>query len=245
MFRKKAKPSQAETRGDDAIPEKLPRHIAIIMDGNGRWAKARGLPRMAGHAAGSENFRRIATFCKDIGIEYLTVYAFSTENWARPADEIEGIFNLLRKYLDELLQKMVRDRVRIRFLGDVSVLPADIRESIRRAEDVSKTFEGVLVSLCVNYGGRDEILRAARILQASGGEITPESFSAQLYTSGIPDPEICIRPSGEIRLSNFLLWQTAYTEFFFTKTLWPDFSQKELTAILNEYTRRNRRFGGV
>lgn len=226
-------------------PERLPRHIAIIMDGNGRWAQARGLPRMAGHAAGSENFRKIATFCKNIGLEYLTVYAFSTENWSRPAEEVEGIFGLLRRYLDESLEKMERDRVRMRFLGNVNDLPEDIVARIRRAESLSETFEGVLVSVCVNYGGRDEIARAARACQDVGVPINAESLSSRLDTAGIPDPELCIRPSGEMRLSNFLLWELAYTELFFTPTLWPDFSTDELVRILWEYQGRNRRFGGI
>lgn len=223
----------------------MPRHVAIIMDGNGRWAQAKGLPRMAGHAAGSETFRRVATFCKDIGLEYLTVYAFSTENWSRPAEEIEGIFGLLRKYLDESLEKMVRDRVRMRFLGDLAALPEDIVSRMQKAEALSRTFEGVLVSVCVNYGGRDDVVRAARTLQREGAEITAESLASRLDSAGIPDPEICIRPSGEMRLSNFLLWQLAYTELFFTQTLWPDFSPKELTRILWEYSQRKRRFGGI
>ena len=236
-FRKKRDP--------ESLPPALPRHIAVIMDGNGRWAKARGLPRMAGHAAGSENFRKIATFCKDIGLEYLTVYAFSTENWSRPAEEVEGIFGLLRKYLDESLEKMERDRVRMRFLGGVSALPEDIVSRIRQAEALSKTFEGVLVSICVNYGGRDEIVRAAHSLQQDGTPVTEEALASRLDTAGIPDPELCIRPSGEMRLSNFLLWQLAYAELFFTPTLWPDFTTGELTRILWEYQSRDRRFGGI
>ncbi|MCL2031043.1 MAG: polyprenyl diphosphate synthase [Oscillospiraceae bacterium] len=232
-------------RVPEGLPPVLPRHIAIIMDGNGRWARARGLPRVAGHAAGSENFRRIATFCKDIGLEYLTVYAFSTENWSRPPEELDAIFGLLRKYLDESLEKMERDRVRMRFPGDISALPDDIAARIRQAEALSETFEGVLISVCVNYGGRDEIVRAARALQEDAVPVTAESLASRLDMAGVPDPELCIRPSGEMRLSNFLLWELAYAELFFTPTLWPDFTTGELTRILWEYQTRNRRFGGL
>ena len=242
----------------------LPRHIAIIMDGNGRWAAKRALPRSAGHAAGAETFRRVATRCKDIGIEYLTVYAFSTENWKRPDDEIGAIMGLLEKYLKEALEKMERDRVRMRFLGDVSVLSPGLRALIEQAEELSRRFEGVLVSVCVNYGGRDEILRAAenyaqsrvergliprdgvtRDEGAESGRLTEEAFSAYMYTEGMPDPDLVIRPSGEMRLSNFLLWQLAYSELYFTDVLWPDFDERELDRAIRSYQSRQRRFGSI
>lgn len=231
---------------NDKLPKTLPRHIAIVMDGNGRWARSRGLPRKAGHAAGSENFRRIATYCKDIGIEYLTVYAFSTENWKRPKDEVDAIFDLLRKYLAESIEKMESNRVKMKFIGDLSSIPEDIARLASETERISARYEGCQVNICINYGGRDEILRAARKLAANPQETLDEAyFSSLLDTSGIPDPDIFIRPSGEYRTSNFLIWQLAYSELFFTKTLWPDFSPRELRRILNEYAGRNRRFGGI
>ena len=233
-------------------PDRLPRHVAIIMDGNGRWAKKRAMPRSAGHAAGAEVFRRVATYCKEIGIEFLTVYAFSTENWKRPADEVGSIMELLEKYLYEALEKMERDRVKMKFFGDISVLSPKLRELIKKTEEVSKKFEGVQVNVCVNYGGRDEILRAAAkyAKDSAGGdpngeELTEERFSRYLYSSGIPDPDLVIRPSGEFRVSNFLIWQTAYSEFYFTDVLWPDFNEKELDRAIVAYQNRDRRYGGI
>ena len=233
-------------------PEKLPRHIAIIMDGNRRWALKRALPRSAGHAAGAETFRRVATYCKNIGIEYLTVYAFSTENWKRPAEEVDTIMGLLDKYLREALEKMERDRVRMRFLGDTSVLSPGLQKLISETEALSQSFEGVLVSICINYGGRDEILRAAenfaRDYAGSGPDgmkLTEGAFSGYMYSAGIPDPDLIIRPSGEMRLSNFLLWQSAYSELYFTDLLWPDFNERELDRAILAYQSRNRRYGGA
>ena len=229
--------------------DKLPRHIAIIMDGNGRWAKKRGLPRKAGHAAGAETFRKIATYCKDIGIEYLTVYAFSTENWKRPADEVQAIMGLLEKYLYEAIEKMERDKVKMKFFGDTTALSPKLQSLIAKTEEISKRFEGVQVNICLNYGGRDEILRAARAYaeeyKNSGEELTEEKFSSLLFSGGVPDPDLIIRPSGELRLSNFLLWQAAYSEFYFTDVLWPDFSEQELDKAIAAFQGRNRRFGGV
>ncbi len=229
------------------LPAELPAHIAIIMDGNGRWAARRGLPRKAGHAVGSENFRTIATFCRDIGIKYLTVYALSTENArSRPADEVGGIYDLLRKYLDESLQKMARDRIRLKFFGDLSPLPQDIRTLIAETEQVSQQYEGFQTNICLHYGGRDEILRAVKSLAVSPPNTIDEAaFAACLDTAGIPDPDLCIRTGGETRLSNFLLWQLAYAELYYTKTLWPGFSKKELCSILTDFSRRNRRYGGL
>ncbi len=241
--------SKGKNNNDDLVTAakslKIPKHIAIIMDGNGRWAKKRGMPRSFGHAAGSENFRRIAMFCKNIGLEYLTVYAFSTENWKRPADEVSGILDLLRKYLDEALDTMEKDHIRTRFLGDLSRLPADIVERMRKSEDISKKYEGFLVCICVNYGGRDDIVRAVKKLQSEGLAVSEENINSHLDTSGIPDPDICIRPSGEYRISNFLIWQSAYTEFYFTKTLFPDLSPIELVDIIKDFNNRSRRFGGI
>jgi len=240
-------------------PDRLPRHIAIVLDGNGRWALKRALPRTAGHAAGAETFRRVATYCKNIGIEYLTVYAFSTENWKRSADEIETIMGLLEKYLYESIEKMERDRVKMKFLGDTTVLSQKLQNLIAETEEISKKFDGVQVNICLNYGSRAEILRAVEryaqetaverqrlhIHPTSIQEISEETFSRYLYTDGIPDPDLVIRPSGEKRLSNFLLWQSAYSEFYFTDTLWPDFDERELDRAIVAYQARDRRYGGA
>jgi len=230
----------------------LPRHIAIIMDGNGRWAKRRGLPRTAGHAAGAENFRTIATYCKEIGLEYLTVYAFSTENWKRPEDEVAAIMGLLKKYLLEAIGQMERDRVKMKFFGDLNPLSDELKELCIRTEEISTHYDGCQVNICLNYGGRDEILRAARSLarECAEGRRTAESLteadlSARLFSAGVPDPDLVIRPSGELRLSNFLLWQSAYAEFYYTDVLWPDFSKEELHRALAAYQARSRRFGGI
>ena len=231
---------------------RLPRHVAIIMDGNGRWAKKRGLPRKAGHAAGAENFRTIATYCKEIGLEYLTVYAFSTENWRRPQEEVSAIMELLRKYLLEAIGRMERDRVKMSFWGVLTPLSPELQALCRRAEEISRTFEGVQVNICLNYGGRDELLGAARAFaadclegRADPNHLTEQRFSEYLCSKGVPDPDLVIRPSGEIRTSNFLLWQSAYAEFYFTDALWPDFSKDELNRALAAYQGRSRRFGGV
>ena len=210
--------------------DRLPRHVAIIMDGNGRWAKRRGLPRTAGHAAGAETFRSIATYCQKIGLEYLTVYAFSTENWKRPLEEVSAIVGLLKKYL----------------------LPQELKDMCRKTSEISERYEWMQVNVCFNYGGRDEIVRAARHFAAdcaAGGrkpeELTEVLFSEYLCSNGVPDPDLVIRPSGEVRISNFLLWQSAYAEFYFTDVLWPDFSKEELHRALAAYQGRSRRFGGV
>lgn len=237
-----------------AINETLPppRHIAIIMDGNGRWAKKRGLPRTAGHAAGAETFRTIANYCRTLGVEYLTVYAFSTENWKRSQEEISGIMKLLGRYLKEALADMEKNHVRFRFWGDLSKLSPELRQLCRDAERISGSFQDVQVNFCLNYGGRDEILHAARALaeKARAGELAPEEidegvFSRHLYSGNVPDPELIIRPSGEKRVSNFLPWQSVYSEFVFMNVLWPDFSPKDLDEAIAEYHRRSRRFGGV
>ena len=245
MFRSLRKNKQARE------PDGLPRHIAIIMDGNGRWAVRRAMPRTAGHAAGAEAFRRIATYCKDIGIEYLTVYAFSTENWKRSADEVSAIMGLLEKYLTEAIEKMERNQVRMRFFGDTSILQPSLRDLIARAEELSEVFSGVQVNMCINYGGRAEILRAAEAYAcdiASGktsGSLSEGDFSAYMYSSGIPDPDLIIRPGGEMRTSNFLLWQSAYSEMYYTDVLWPDFNKKELDSAILAYQSRKRRYGAV
>ena len=228
-----------------------PRHIAIIMDGNGRWAKKRGLPRTAGHAAGAESFRRIANYCRTLGVEYLTVYAFSTENWKRSQEEVSGIMKLLHRYLVEALEDMEKNRVRFRFFGDLSRLSPELRELCHRAQSRSEGYD-VQVNFCLNYGGRDELVHAVRAFAADvrdgrhqPEELTEELLSSYLYSAGVPDPELIIRPSGEMRTSNFLLWQSAYSEYVFMNVLWPDFGPEDLDRAIEEYHRRNRRFGGV
>lgn len=241
-----------EDQGPQVDFDHLPRHIAIIMDGNGRWAKRRGLPRTAGHAAGAETFRRVATYCKEIGLDYLTVYAFSTENWKRPAEEVSAIMGLLKKYLLEAIGKMERDRVKMEFFGDLSPLPQELRDLCQRTREISTHYEGCQVNICLNYGGRDELLRAARAYaqeclegKADPNHLSEAQFSGYLFSRGVPDPDLIIRPSGELRLSNFLPWQSAYSEFYFTDVLWPDFSKEELHRAIAAYQSRSRRFGGV
>ncbi len=229
----------------------LPRHIAIILDGNGRWAKKRGLPRTAGHAAGAETFRQIATYCKNIGVDYLTVYAFSTENWKRPGEEVSTIMKLLDKYLREAIATMERDKIKMKVLGDVTALSDELQAEIARTNEISSHYDGFQANICINYGGRDEIVRAAQRYAedyAAGrvtGALTEEGFAGYLYSADIPDPDLLIRPGGEVRLSNFLLWQCAYSEFYFTDVLWPDFSSKELDRAIEVFRSRDRRYGGV
>ncbi|MBR5528966.1 MAG: isoprenyl transferase [Oscillospiraceae bacterium] len=229
-----------------------PQHIAIIMDGNGRWAKKRGLPRTAGHGAGAEAFRRTANYCRTLGVKYLTVYAFSTENWKRSEEEVSGIMKLLGKYLEEALADMEKNHVRFRFFGDLSRLSPELQTLCQNAQERSSEYDEVQVNFCLNYGGRDEIVKAAKSFarEVAEGKRKPEELTEQLfdnylYSAGVPDPELIIRPSGEMRTSNFLLWQSAYSEYVFMDVLWPDFSPKDLDAAIAEYHRRNRRFGGV
>ncbi len=233
-------------------PRRLPVHIAIKMDGNGRWAQKRGLPRTAGHAVGSENFRKIATYCKEIGVQYLTVYAFSTENWKRPREEVEAIMGLLSQYLTEAIEKMEKDRINMTFFGDLTVLPEQLREKIRETERISARYDGMKVQICFNYGSRDELRRAAERFardcvqgRRKPEELTEQLLETYLYSAGVPDPDLVIHPGGECRLSNFLLWQTAYAEYYFTDVLWPDFTPAELEKAIADYSRRDRRFGGL
>ena len=215
------------------------------MDGNGRWAKKRGLPRTAGHKVGAEVFRDIATYCQELGIEYLTIYAFSTENWKRPKDEVDMLMSLLEQYLQEAIDTMERDHIRLRVLGDVAGLSPQLQRMIDETNAISTHYQGFQANICLNYGGRAEILRAARLCAEAGEEWTEENFSKYLWSAGIPDPELIIRPSGELRLSNFLLWQCAYSEFYFCDTLWPDFKRKDLDLAIIDFQHRDRRFGGV
>ncbi len=241
-------------RAKSVIPDfsRLPQHIAIIMDGNGRWATSRALPRTAGHRAGSENFRRIATLCNDIGLKYLTVYAFSTENWSRPRSEVDAIMSLFKEYLIEACSELTKKNITLKIIGDTTPLSDDIKELIRETDRLSLGNTGLHVNVCLNYGGRAEIVRAAKILaeRACSGELDPESidaacFASCLDTAGIPDPDLIIRPSGELRTSNFLLWQSAYSEYYFTSVLWPDFSQEDLYRAISDYQSRDRRYGGI
>lgn len=239
-------------KSDEVDLTRLPTHVAIVMDGNGRWAQKRGLPRTAGHAAGAENFRSIATYCKEIGLQYLTVFAFSTENWKRPAEEVSAIMRLLKKYLMEAISQMERDRVKMCFFGDLSALPEELQDLCRQTAEISERYEGVQVNICLNYGGRDEILRAAGDFakacmegEADPSQLTADRFGNYLFSRGVPDPDLVIRPSGEVRISNFLLWQSAYAEFYFTDVLWPDFDKNELHRALADYQHRKRRYGGV
>lgn len=230
----------------------VPEHIAIIMDGNGRWAKKRGLPRTAGHKAGAESFRQIANYCRTIGVKYLTVYAFSTENWKRSQEEISGIMFLLERYLKEALADMEKNRVSFHFFGDLSPLSPKLRKLCEDAQSRSSQYHEVRVNFCLNYGGRDEIIRAAKAFAAdvaagkrSADSLTELEFANYLDSAGVPDPELVIRPSGEMRTSNFLPWQTAYSEFVFMDVLWPDFGPADLDVAIEEFYRRNRRFGGA
>jgi len=233
-------------------PLHLPVHIGIIMDGNGRWAKKRFLPRSAGHRAGASNFRTITRYCSKIGVKYLTMYAFSTENWSRPADEVGALMGLFKEYLEEALRDFMDENIRVRFIGDVSAFPEDLRKLIQEVEEASAPKTGMVLNLAMNYGGRAEITRAAQAFarEVAAGErrpedLTEELFSSYLYTGGQPDPDLIIRPSGEERLSNFLLWQGAYAEFVYFDILWPDFKTSDLDEAIRIYSSRQRRFGGV
>lgn len=233
----------------------LPRHVGIIMDGNGRWAQQRGLPRYKGHIEGAKTFRKIGEFAGNLGIECLTFYAFSTENWKRPPEEVAAIMDLFREYLRELDERKAENEekgIKVNFIGDRKGIPKDILKMMGYSERITRKKDHVILNIAINYGGRQEILHSVQEiakevekgkLQAS--EITEEMISEHLYTGGLPDPDLIIRPSGEYRLSNFLLWQSAYSEFWYSDILWPDFTEEDFTAALHEFEKRNRRFGGV
>lgn len=231
-------------------PQPLPRHIAIIMDGNGRWAEKRFMPRLVGHKAGVEALRAVISRCSALGIEVLTLYAFSTENWKRPAEEVSGLMDLLVHFLQKEIAELHQNQVRIRCIGEMSVLPPRAREEVAKAERLTAANSGLTVNIALNYGGRDELLKAAKALAAAAAsgeiqadQIRPEDFEKHLYTAGQPDPDLIIRTSGEQRISNFLLWQLAYAELYFTEVLWPDFDDKALNQALETYAKRQRRFG--
>lgn len=230
----------------------VPAHVAIILDGNGRWAKKRFLPRKAGHAAGSRAVEQICEDAWNLGIRYLTVYAFSTENWKRPQDEVDALMKLLRQYLKDCIKRSTKNNMCVRVLGDITPLDEDLKASIRELEEVSGNNTDLHFQVALNYGSRDEMIRAMRSMAAdiaagvkSVDDISEQMFQGYLDTKGIPDPDLLIRTSGEERLSNFLLWQLAYTEFYFTDVLWPDFNKKELEKAIAYYNGRERRFGGV
>ncbi len=230
----------------------VPRHVAIILDGNGRWAKKKLMPRNYGHAQGSKNVEKICELAYKMGIEYLTVYAFSTENWRRPQDEVEALMKLLQNYLSTSVKTSMKNNMRIRVIGDTEKLSEEIKKSIKDLEEASKNNTGLKFQVAINYGSRDEILRAIKALAFDVKEnktaidhIDEETLEQYLDTKGIPDPDLLIRTSGEQRLSNFLLWQSAYTEFYFTDVLWPDFNEKELQKAVEYYSGRTRKFGAV
>ena len=230
---------------------KIPRHVAVILDGNGRWAKAKGLPRNAGHVRGAQVVEDMLKVVDDAGIKYFTVYAFSTENWNRPQDEVTALMGLLRKYMEGSLRKAAKNNVRIRVIGDRTKLSADIIKSIENLERDTAENTGLNFQIAINYGGRDEIRRAVTKIaekvssgQTDPASITEETISAELDTADIPDPDLLIRTCGEQRISNFLLWELAYTEFYFTDTLWPDFSREDFDRALESYAHRERRMGG-
>ena len=228
--------------------QRLPVHVAIIMDGNGRWAKQRGLPRSAGHRAGVERVRTIIQMSSDIGIRYLTLYAFSTENWKRPADEVNTLMSLLVEYLVKELPELHAKNARIRTLGNISELPENLQKEIARAVETTRNNTGLTVNMAINYGGRQELVEAVRNALTEGvkpEDVDEEWISSALYTSGEPDPDLMIRTSGEARISNFLLYQLAYAELYFIDTYWPDFDEAEYTKALAYYAGRGRRFGGL
>ena len=231
---------------------KIPNHVAIILDGNGRWAKAKGMPRTYGHVKGCANLETICDDVKDLGIKYLTVYAFSTENWKRSRDEVEALMKLFRSYLKKCVKIAERNKMRVKIIGDTSVFDEVIRERIHYLEEVSKDYDELYFQIALNYGSRDEITRGMRRMAQDAAEgklipaqITEETIEGYLDTAGVPDPDLLIRTSGELRLSNFLLWQLAYTEFYFTEVPWPDFDKEELIRAIEKYNQRDRRYGGV
>ena len=230
---------------------KIPQHVAIILDGNGRWAKKRGMPRSFGHVKGCENLEDICEVAKELGVKYLTVYAFSTENWKRSKEEVDGLMKLFRNYLKKCIKISQKNNMRVKVIGDITAFDSDIQESIEKLEDFSKDFTDLHFQIALNYGSRDEITRAVnRMLedQKAGKLETPvseDTISDYLDTAGIPDPDLMIRTSGELRLSNYLLWQLAYSEFYFTDVPWPDFKKEELVKAIEKYNERDRRYGGV
>jgi len=230
------------------LPKNIPTHVAIIMDGNGRWARARGLPRLAGHRAGTENLRRIIEACVEFGIKYLTIYAFSTENWGRPMDEVEGLMNIFDDVFDRELDELHKRGAQLRHVGRLEGVRPSMIDKINRGVEMTKDNQRLILNVAFNYGGRDEIVHAVRKIVESGvdpEDVTPELIEQSLFTSGSPDPDLVIRTSGEMRTSNFLLWQSAYSEWYFPEVFWPDFGRDQLLEAIREYNQRERRFGLV
>ena len=230
----------------------VPNHIAIILDGNGRWAKEKGMPRSYGHVKGCANLETVCDYMKELGVKYVTVYAFSTENWKRSREEVDGLMKLFRSYLKKCIKLSDKNKMRVRVIGEISAFDQDIQDSIVRLEEYSSKYDEIYFQIALNYGSRDEIVRSIRKLaqDAIDGKVKPEEidehvFENYLDTAGIPDPDLMIRTSGELRLSNFLLWQLAYTEFYFTDVAWPDFNKAELVKAIEKYNQRDRRYGGV
>ncbi len=228
--------------------ERVPRHVAMIMDGNGRWALARGLPRMAGHKAGTENLRRVIRAAVEFGIKYLTIYAFSTENWGRPPEEVRGLLNILEDVIDRELDELNKEGVQLRHLGRLEKLAPSLQEKVLDAVELTRHNDRLILNIAWNYGGRDEIVQAIQRIIKEGipaDKVTDELVSQYLYTVGVPDPDLIIRTSGELRVSNFLIWQAAYSEWYITPTYWPDFDKDEFRRALEVYGQRDRRYGGV
>ncbi|MCZ2128323.1 MAG: isoprenyl transferase [Anaerolineales bacterium] len=229
-------------------PEKTPRHVAMIMDGNGRWALQRGLPRLAGHKAGTENLRRIIRATVEFGVKYLTIYAFSTENWGRPAEEVNGLMLILQNVIDRELKELHAEGVQLRHIGRLERLDPAVQKKVLRAIDLTKNNQRLILNVAFNYGGRDEIVNAIQRIVKEGipaDEVNDELVSRYLFTVGVPDPDLIVRTSGELRISNFLIWQAAYSEWYVTPTLWPDFDKEEYRRALQTYANRDRRYGKV
>lgn len=251
MFQRLFKKHKVETL-TELDYNNIPKHIAIIMDGNGRWAKKRNLPRTFGHRSAIETIRKIVKECDRLGVKYLTLYAFSTENWKRPREEVDALMSLLVEYLKKEFEELHKNNVIINHIGDIKRLPMNCQEELRKAKEKTQNNSGLVLNLALNYGGRAEIITAFndylkhyKSHNQSVPDITEEAFEKYLYTAGMPDPDIIIRPSGEQRLSNFLLWQCAYSEFWYSNVLWPDFSEQDLQKAILDYQNRDRRFGGI
>lgn len=232
----------------ERLPGKMPRHIAIIMDGNGRWALSRGLPRLAGHRAGTENLRRVIEACVEFGVQYLTLYAFSTENWGRPLEEVQGLMRILEDVIDRELRELHEEGVQLRHIGRLDRIKPSLKKKVLDAIELTKDNSRLILNIAFNYGGRDEIVWAVRHILEDGidpEDVTGQLISQYLFTAGVPDPDLIIRTSGELRGSNFLIWQGAYAEWYFTPTYWPDFGKEELRVAIEEFGHRERRYGKV
>jgi undecaprenyl diphosphate synthase len=246
LGKNKEKPTEERPVAPQVDMSRIPAHIAIIMDGNGRWATSRGLPRTMGHREGAQKFREIASFCQEIGVKVLTVYAFSTENWKRPAEEVNAIFQLFQEYLREAKEELQTRNIRIRVLGDLTPFKGELRSLIDEVQSMNPSPNALVANIAVNYGGRDELVTAANAAFAEkGAPLTQEDVERHLYTAGQPDPDLIIRTSGEFRFSGFLLWQGAYSELYVSELLWPEFTPEELLRAIASYQGRNRRFGGI